>query len=95
MHCSQNIVIIIMTFHFCHELQLFSRVLGILKSGTCTKQFCRYKRGITAMNVLIGSKLQSDMKTTKVEELRVQMESFYAEVLRLQQLKASDAPTFR
>ena len=41
------------------------------------------------------SKLQSDMKTTKVEELRIQMESFYNEVLRLQQSKSADAPTFR
>ena len=45
-HCSQNIVTIIMTFQFCHKLQLISRILGILKSGSCSKQFGRYKQGI-------------------------------------------------
>lgn len=30
------------------------------------------------------SKLQSDLKTTKIEELKVQMETFYQEIVRLQ-----------
>ncbi len=35
-----------------------------------------------------SSKLQSDLKTTKVEELRLQAEMFYKEILRLKQDKA-------
>ena len=30
------------------------------------------------------SKLKSDLKTTKIEEMRVQMETFYQEIVRLQ-----------
>ena len=38
------------------------------------------------------SKLQMDLKTTKVEELRVQMETFYQEIVRLTQLKMGEIP---
>lgn len=33
------------------------------------------------------SKLQGDLKTTKIEEMKLQMEQFYREVVRLSQLK--------
>ena len=33
-----------------------------------------------------------DLKTTKVEELRVQMETFYQEIVRLTQLKMGEIP---
>ncbi|XP_013391541.1 IQ domain-containing protein E-like [Lingula anatina] len=37
------------------------------------------------------TKLQADLKTTKVEELRLQMEAFYQEVVRLQNTRAAPA----
>ncbi|XP_059166104.1 IQ domain-containing protein E-like isoform X2 [Physella acuta] len=36
------------------------------------------------------SKLQGDLKTTKIEEMRVQLEAVYGEVIRLQMTKDSD-----
>ena len=40
-------------------------------------------------------KLQSDVKTTKIDELRMQMEAYYKEVVRLNQLKSVDSPAQR
>ena len=37
------------------------------------------------------SKLQSDLKTTKVEEMKTQMDAFYQEILRLNEVKSVDA----
>ena len=37
--------------------------------------------------ISIFRKLQSDLKTTKVEEMRQQMEVFYQEIVRLQNSK--------
>lgn len=38
---------------------------------------------------LIVSKLQSDLKTTKIDEMRVQLEVLYSELVRLQMMKDS------
>lgn len=43
--------------------------------------------GCELVCVVCFSKLQSDLKTTKVEEMKAQMEVFYQEIVRLQNSK--------
>ncbi len=45
------------------------------------------------VNFLLCSKLQSDLKTTKVEEMKIQLETCYKEILRLSTAKQAGAIT--
>ena len=60
-------------FNFEFLLNLFRQMIWILP------KFC--------LLFSVFSKLQSDLKTTKVEELKQQMEVFYNEIVRLQNSK--------
>ena len=46
---------------------------------------------IPALTKFYSRKLQSDLKTTKVEEMKMQLETCYKEILRLSTLKQAGA----
>ncbi len=60
------------------------RNLGLFLHVSCSKFIS---------NFIIFRKLQSDLKTTKVEEMKVQLETCYKEILRLSTAKQAGAIT--
>ena len=83
-----RIVCIIVQCNFIAKWQMRKECVWMSRSSC----WCGWgTAAASSVTWFLSSKLQADMKVTKVEEMKVQMEALYQEIVRLQNVKSSSS----